>query len=304
MTPKAVPESIARLAIQPFNDPVYSRPFFNSLSAPADIPFADEIGWRARTPAQLAALAREFPLPARLKGRVRVELGAYVSGKEKSPHMVLTGIMKRLDGDHAPVGSFSVVLKRAKGGELESHIAGVYFDRSDPDLTGIAPAVLGFLSEKIYPAAGVSRETLKADHAGRYVWAKQGFQFDPSYWFKDVGGTGPAIKLPELARRNFARFLGAHRVAAGDLILRGRPLASLEDLRTPEDFASVKHRGGKRLHIRPFVSGVLQPPAALDVGKAFMLADYRPQEGNFVLSKAGTKFSATAMPYWNGWRKP
>ena len=118
-----------------------------------------------------------------------------------------------------------------------------------------------------------------------------------------MGGTGPAIKLPELARRNFARFLNLHGLTAQDLTLRGRPLASLQDLRTPDDFASVIQRKNKKLTIQPFVLGVLQPPAALDVGKAFMLADYRPQGGRFVLSMARTKFSTTAMPYWNGWRK-
>lgn len=295
---------IQRLMEQPFNDPIYSKPFFNSLSSPQSITFAKEIGWQVRTPVQLANLARRFPLPMPLQGHVNVELRTFVSKQEKSPHMILMGILERLDDEHTPAGSFSVVLKHAKNGELESHIGAVYFDRADPRISGIAPAMLRFLKDEVYPVVGVTRETLKADHAGRYVWAKQGFQFDPTYWFKDVGGRGPPIKLPELARRNFARFLNLHGLAIQDLALHGRPLASLEELQSPDDFASVTHRRSKKLTIQPFILGVLQPFAALDVGKAFMLADYRPQGGRFVLSMARTKFSPTAMPYWNGWRKP
>ncbi len=164
--------------------------------------------------------------------------------------------------------------------------------------------MLSFLKKEVYPVVGVTQETLKADHAGRYVWAKQGFQFDPTYWYKDDNGKGDLLRLHELARRNFARFLRLHRLKVEDLALRGRPLSSLDQLQTPDDFASVVHRGGKKLTIEPYVLGVLEPATAMDIGKAFMLTDYRPHEGPYVLSKARTMFSTTAMPYWNGWRKP
>ena len=295
---------IPPLMAQPFNDPIYAKPFFKSLAAPSKIPFADKIGWNVQTASELNALAAKFPMPAPMRGQVAVEFGNFVNAKDKTPHVILMGVFKKIGGDRSPVGSFSAIIRRDRSGELESHIASVYFDRSDPRLKGVAPAALGFLKNEVYPKLGVAKETLKADHAGRYVWAKQGYQFDPNYWFKDLGGKGPAIKLPELARRNFGRFLKLHDLKPTDLSLRGKPLASLDELQTPDDFASVVHRKGKKLTLQPFVLGILQPAAAMDVGKAFMLADYRPKGGRFVLSMARTKFNDAAMPYWNGWRKP
>lgn len=299
---------IPRLIAQPFNDPLRSTRYFNSLSAPRTNPFAERIGWRAKTPAQLAELAAAFPLPQPLQDNSKIELRTFVGGGQdalyRSPHMILMGILARLDGDGKPTGSFSVLLKRGKNAELQSHIINVYFDRTDPRLSRIAPAILGFLKNEIYPVVGSPTEMLKANHAGRYVWAKQKFQFSPADRFTDVGGKGPAIGLPELARRNFSRFIQLHGVAVQNLSLRGRALSSLRDLRTPDDFASVVHRNNRTLTIRPFMLGARQPAIALPVGKAFMLADYRPQGGRFVTSLAGPKYSATAMPPWNGWRKP
>lgn len=292
-------DAIQRLAARPFNDPIYSRPYFRALGKPKSSSFADKLGWKARSPAQLAALAAKFPLPPAMKGKYSVSLQLLEDSKEQAPHLTLLGIVSRRDG--TPSGSFSVAFKRGKDGRTISHIHGVYFDRTDPALTGIAPAMLRFLRESVYPPLGVAKETLKADHAGRYVWAKAGFRFDPTYWFKDEGGKGPAIKLAELARRSFARFLKRNGLKPGDLALRGKPLASLDELETPDDFASVVDRRGRALTVRPFVLGEEQAPADLDVGKAFMLGDYRPGKG-FVLSMARTKFAVDAMPYWNGYR--
>lgn len=288
------------LLAKDFLDPVYSRPFLKSLSAPAAMPFADQIGWKARTPAQLSRLAARFQPPPALRGKLSVRLEPVMSAKEKEPHLVLLAVAQRLDGDAA--GYFSVLIKRDKSAGLKAEVHSVYFDRADAALAGMAPAILEFLRRDVYPGLGVVKETLKADHAGRYVWAKQGFQFEPTYWFKDDNGKGQAIRLAELARRNFARFMQANGLKISDLELAGRPVASLEDMKTPNDFASVVHRRRKKLRTRPFVLGALQEPADLDVGKAFMLGDYRPRDGNYVLSKAGTKFSTTAMPYWNGTR--
>ena len=188
----------------------------------------------------------------------------------------------------------------------------MYFDKADPKVHGIADALLDFRAFDLDPALGVQRETIKADTAGRYIWATKGFQFDPKYYYYDVDGK--TYKTSEIARRNLARFLKKHRIPVAKLILHGSPVAALDELRTPADFAELRHKDGKTIRLRPLVSQgthdeeILGDEADLPVGKAFMLASYRPAPAPpYVLSQGGPfrgqKFAPDAMPWWNGFRQ-
>ncbi|MBI3289395.1 MAG: hypothetical protein HYZ74_07755 [Elusimicrobia bacterium] len=204
------------------------------------------------------------------------------------------------------VGYTGYVVSRAEDGVVEGEIHGVYFDKTDPKVSGVADAMLAFLQADLDPVVGVRREVLKADYAGRYVWATKGFQFNPDYRFYDVDGQKHSQR--DVARSCLARFLKRHRIAPKALTLRGRPVLSLEDLETPADFAELKRANGKTVRITPLVNHeLLGAEADLPVGKAFMMGNYLPTDAPYVLSQGGPhfgqKFARDAMPWWNGYRE-
>lgn len=206
--------------------------------------------------------------------------------KEKKAHTVLFGVFSEYNGCFA-----AKILKTKKG--LESRIFDVYFDHSRVNKHGIARNFLDFLRSDIYAQVPVTRETLKADYVGRYVWAKLGFKFSKSYWLKE-NKSGPALKLWEMARANLRRFLIIHNIKESDLSC---PINMLKD---PIDFAQLK---ATKKVTSCVLDGAdfLSNPVEMEIGKAFMLGDYRPS-GQHIISMSRAHLSNIHMPYWNGYR--
>ncbi|MFI5362671.1 MAG: hypothetical protein ACHQ49_11930 [Elusimicrobiota bacterium] len=280
----------------------YSRPFLKSLSP------MKKTGELALSPKQvkelgvaLAARARKLPFETYFFGPLR-------SSRYEKAHAAYLGVFYKAG---APAGYFDYVVHRAKDGALEGEVRDVYFEKGDPRVSGIADVVLDFLSKDLDPLLGVTRETLKADTAGRYVWAMKGFQFDPAYrYYFDVDGK--KVSTRQIARANFGRFLKRYGIPIKKLVLRGKPVKSLDALTTPADFAEVVAAGGKTIRLRPLVNHkILGDEADYPVGKAFMMSNYMidgpPYKPPYVISSGGAamgkKFAADAMPWWMGARE-
>ncbi len=311
------PAAAAKLGFEevgkaPFLGPdYYVRSLLKKARAPQASKFVDEIGWRAKSENELATLAARFPAPKRARGKLGVELSVVEDPREKRPHMLLLGIFRAADG--APVGTFASKIFHDKDGELVAEIEHVRFDKNSLTVSGIGRAVILFLDAEVYAPLGIRRELIKADYIGRHVWAKLGYKFLEKYWLKDVGG-GPPIKYWELARKNFARYLKRRKLNLKDLVVyqggKARPLSSLDELVDPIDFASVRHKKGDTISVRPLIGQdakdryVLGDAVDLHVGQGFMVGDYTTDgKGDYIVSMARTKFAADAMPYWNGYRE-
>jgi hypothetical protein len=250
----------------------YLHTFLDAAEEVKNTTFMAEIGWKERE--------KDFAFDG-------VSFYTLYDPSEKKSHFVLFGVFD----DY--VGCFAVKILQTKKG-LESRIFDVYFDHRRQQRHGIARDFLTFLRDQVYNVVGVKREQLKADYVGRYVWARLGFKFDKSYWYKD-NGQGKAVKLWEMAQLNLGRFLAANEMGVEDLGVK------LEDLREPNDFAELQ--GSRKVPIQVMDgTGYLCDSAELEVGKAFLLGDYRRSGGEYILSRARAKLSPIFMPYWNGYR--
>lgn len=206
--------------------------------------------------------------------------------KEKKAHTVLFGIFNEYNGCFA-----AKIIQTKKG--LESRIFDVYFDHTKKNKHNIAKDFLAFLCSDVYSKVPVTKETLKADYVGRYVWAKLGFKFAKNYWLKESKNS-PALKLWEIARANLKRFLAVHNINESDL---SSPIDALKD---PIDFAQLRATKKVKSVILDgtnFLSDLVE----MEVGKAFMLGDYRPSN-QYIISMSRAHLSNIFMPYWNGYR--
>lgn len=249
--------------------------FLNSAQETINSEFMKSISWPWRDNVGLKSLV--FP---------DVRFFNLHDTKEKKPHTVLFGIFGEYNG------CFAVKIMQTKKG-LESRIFDVYFDHSRANKHGIARNFLDFLRSNVYTQVSVTRETLKADYVGRYVWAVLGFKFSKSYWLKE-SKTGPALKLWEMAQLNLKRFLDMHNIDQNTL---SRSINSLTD---PIDFAQLKSTKKVKSVILDgtnFLSDLVE----MEVGKAFMLGDYRPSN-QYIISMSRAHLSNIFMPYWNGYR--
>ena len=224
--------------------------------------------------------------------------------KEKKAHLVFFGAFYL---GHSPIGFFGYVVRK-KERHLSAEIKSVYFDKSHASVKGIAASLMEFFSQVLSPKLGVSRETLKADYVGRYVWAKQGFDFHPTDRCHDIDG----LRYPTVvvARSSLARFLTKNNIAILELVLRDTPVTQLEELKTLEDFADLSHKDNLLVTLQPLVNqNTLGPATSLPIGKAFLMSDNRIKKediGPFVRSKGGllhgAKFPTDVMPCYNAIR--
>lgn len=221
--------------------------------------------------------------------------------------MVLLGVLTSAANPNGPAGCFVVTFFRDKKKQDVAKISTVYLNRDYISGSGYADALLGFLKKEIYPVLKTAREELKADFVGRYVWGKAGFQFVEKYWFKDAGGKKGTMSLMEMAQRNFERFLSKHSIKVNQLkMVHGRKSVSIEsiqELKTPADFAAVVHIKGKKIKVAALKDeNALSKPEPMNIGKAFMLSSYLPEGKAFIRSQGMVNFSVTALPYYNAYR--
>jgi hypothetical protein len=261
--------------------------------------FLDEIGFPS-TERKLENLAKQFRLDSNLKTHFYL----MSDKREESLHTFLVGVVTNRK-DFAPLGYFAIKFKRNVDGDLESEVDGIYFDPENIDVPQKAATLLQFLKDNLYDSLQVKREILKADYLGRYVWARLGFQFNPTKRFinDQKEKDRKTIFIIEMVQRNLARFLTLHKISKSDLILNKKPVSSLDQLTKPSDFADLKHKAGKQISVQPYIAfQTFGEPQLMDIGKAFMVSDYNPAETGTITSQGRTNFSATAMPYWDGYR--
>jgi hypothetical protein len=285
----------------------FARAFFNKALKAANASSVRQLGWKWNTAKELDSLARRFRLPKEHK-KVRLTLHVGFSAEMKTANVVLLGVFRSQVIQDSPAGCFVVTFSRDKKKVNIARISNVYLDRRVLNGHGYADALLKFLKLEIYPVMETVDEELKADFCGRYVWAKSGFQFVEKYWYKDSAQKKGTMKLWEMARKNFSRFLAEHSVDVKQLKFsrdgEDCRLKSVEQLETPADFASVVHIRGKKITLPVLMDqDVLAAPEPMDVGKAFMLRNYQPEGKAHVKSQGGAKFAVAAMPYFNAYRK-
>ena len=143
----------------------------------------------------------------------------------------------------------------------------VMFKVGDPRTKGVGMQATATW-DQLMPQLGVETLTMTAAYVGRLVWALEGFDF-----------TNDATR--EMMRGRFARFMEHFDLAAADLSLRrddGSVEAfTLERLHHAWDFAHVvSSKGPIRLPTR--TSDGQDDEAVLEVGRAFMLGDFRRSE--------------------------
>ena len=288
-------EVVAKILKAPFLKPAKrGRTFLRSLSLVPPAMTGPMLAKINTTATALQRMGAKLSLKARL-------IGPLVSSKEPNGRAFL-GVF---EFQGKPAGFFGYIVNTAKDGIMTGELHSVYFDKDSLPTSGIGKAILDFTGSILAPALGARREALKADYAGRYVWAKEGFQFNPKYYYYDTDGK--KYNSWELARHSLARFLDEYHIRVGDLRLRGKPISALKELITPADFALLEHRQGRKVRVRPLVTqDTLGGETDLPVGKAFMMGNYLPTNAPFVFSQggpaAGNKFASDVMPYWVGYR--
>ena len=299
----AANEAIQKLLSRDFIESQgYARQMLRALVPARNFDFMNEIHW-ACDQRSLSSLERQF-IFAKRRAQLKLRLGIHEDSREKNPHLVVIGVFQNAEG--AAVGFFARKIKYAKDHLLCAFGAGLYFDQNFPRAGGVARAFMDYMDECFYRPLAIGRELIKADFVGRYIWAKLGFNFSQTYWYKDVD-LQETMDLPEMARRNFGRFLQRNGIPMSDLLYfdggQKQKINTLADLKTPMNFASIEHQGGLTLAVRPLIGfDLLGESKKLALGKAFMLSDHRPEGDEFILSMGGTRFSASAMPYWDGYR--
>lgn len=187
-------------------------------------------------------------------------------------------------------------------GNLRAKVGYLKMIPNIPEAKGILKGFVQFERELI-AQLGIPALEWESDWLGRWAWAKD-IDFDPGSLALE---NGQEVTQLELARHQLQRFLDFHSIQISELSWGFaqdlRPLHSLEELHTPRDFASLHHAQGRKILTAPYVDyGTLGTPAEMEIGKAFMLADYRPNpdQANTVIQSDGVSVSDRAMPNWFG----
>ncbi len=290
-------ESVQALSSLSWVDAKFSIPFLHELQ-----PLSDErlLSDYRIDPDRLHGAARKFShhrggqpplqtshhLAERTKGSERYPVVLFVMRVEKN------------------VVGFLAVSFRPEPNALDAWSEYLKVDPRRPETSGIARSFFSF-TRGFYAAMGVRSERLEAGWAGRPIWARMGYDFDPAVSLLE--DNQPFSQL-ELTRRNFGRFLSMFRINVRDLYLEkelgGRePIApGFQNLHTPEDFLSVYHVRGPSILVAPYVDADTLGERTLEhPGKAFSLWDYRPRLGQTIaITLDGKPLSDIAMPTWIG----
>jgi hypothetical protein len=181
------------------------------------------------------------------------------------------------------------------------------------DRLRLAAATLPLVDNEIHRPLSLRELRLHADTLGRYVWATLRFRFRPGIWYRDTDGT--IVRLPEIARRNFLRFCARYGLRWRELVRRqpegDLPLRSLDELTTPLDYAQLVHPAELTVTIAPVLTqdaenrSLPSPPVPLPVGRAFLLGNARPEEGDgvFIRTSLRSPRSAYFMPSYSAVRE-
>jgi len=226
------------------------------------------------------------------------------NGPKKNNIAILVTFIK--ESDQRPVAFWGSTIAKSDDGKLIAVLDYVKTNLEDPALAGYGKSYFPFYSKLIH-TLGISEERLEADWLGRLVWAQQGFLFDPSY--DGFTQNGKRISQLSLVQNNFRRFLAYHQIDFSDLRWvdkRGKHsvISSISEIKRPADFLRLAHKDRKVL-VRPYIDyNKLDAPLLLDVGRAFLLFDYRPDGSESVIvGQAGKPLlSDKAMPIWVGVR--
>ncbi len=141
------------------------------------------------------------------------------------------------------------------------------FAAGDPRTKGVGMQVAATW-DTFVPRLGIATSTMEAAYVGRLVWALEGFDFNTD-------------ATCAMVAERFGRFMERFGLDAADLYFRrddgsSEPFA-FDKLRHAWDFAHVVSKKGTiRLPTR--TSNGKDDEAVLDVGRAFMLGDFRRPE--------------------------
>ncbi len=300
---------IGRILNSSLHLPIATQNVLYKLRVFSNKAFIEHLGWGKNTENALAKLAGEYVLPDGLKEGTRLKVKPYATVDEGRPHVVLIGTF--VEGmDEEVVAFFYLKIYEKVPGMMGAHRDGFFVDQAKPKYKKMAHAFRSFLEKCVYPSITqkVVQETMRTKFLGRYVYAKlehgeYDFSDEESNFGRDMHGS-VFVSVLELARKNLERFLARYSLRVEDLMLNGRLISSVEELTRPIHFALLRHKDGLKITLQPLIGdGFLGEPAAMDVGKAFMVADYEDVSQG-AISVGDNTYSAEAMPSWIGARVP
>ncbi len=289
---------VAKLVERPWVDRRFSTLFLEQLAPVTDDRLQADFNLEA-DPIRAAAAGFRHHRP----GFTPLDIDHYIAQRIHPSGPRLPVVLFVMHLRNQPVGFLALSLKWNKG-VLEAWSEYLKVDTSIAETQGISRSFFDF-TRVFYQKLGVKTERLEAGWAGRPIWARKGYRFDPDVTLLEDGKPRPQL---DVIRRNFQRFLQFHKIRLEDLFLGGdlggREAidASLSNLNTPEDFLNVQHTSGVRIEVAPYIDAdTLGTPSLEAVGKAFTLWDYRPRSNQTIsISQDGKQLSDIAMPTWIG----
>ena len=241
--------------------------------------------------------------------RYRLESGLYTAGNvlaDLSEKPALTQLVVARESASGRVDGFFMLqfkgAPRNKG--AEAYLELIKADLARSEARGLGSALYDELIASVrrlgYPVI-----KLNADWTGRVVWAKKGFQFDPTYI---PSMEGKRVTQEVFFRENFARFLATEGLSTADVGVRTsegvRALGSLDMLKQPADYLNLVRLDGAKVRSDQYVDNfIIQESVESDLGIAFLLKPYFPRPGQKVRAfqpDDATFVNDIAAPSWNG----
>jgi hypothetical protein len=287
---------IGELIAQSWVDQKFSAPFLRELTVLSDERLLSDFRIE---PSLLHSAAAKFI--HRRSGRP-LEITHYLL-ERTTPEKHQAIVLFAMRYEKELVGFLAVSLQRNRN-SLEAWSEYLKVNTEKPETLGMSLSFFNF-TRKFYSTIGISCERLEAGWAGRPIWARMRYEFDPDVRFME---NGKSVTQLEVTRGNFGRFLALKHFKVEDLYIE-KDLGGSEavqgdfaNLNSPGDFLLVKHRKGKLLPVAPYIDAdVLGPVVFEHPGKAFSLWDYRPRHGQTIsIMQNGKALSDIAMPTWIG----
>lgn len=158
---------------------------------------------------------------------------------------------------------------------------------------------------KLARSLGLRKVYGEAAWMGRSIWQKFGFKLRDDIYLEEVSPEGKRLKFSQLdlMRRNFVRFLAYQKISISELSLNGKPVHSVDEFHSVEDFFVVKHPT-RKLVMAAYVShNKFAPPTLMEVGRAFCTDTDNPHAGQSIEILdpiANEPRSDRSLPGWYG----
>ncbi|MBF0299571.1 MAG: hypothetical protein HQK51_12675 [Oligoflexia bacterium] len=301
-----------KLLKQSFAQDIQSQKFLNNLLAllSTDIDLIKkELG--IDVPNMINDILK-FSFTNESKNSLKLQLGLFKINPadehaSKAPHIVISGMF--VNNKNVPVGYFARTLQKSdKDKKVFSYLDFIKMSPTFLEGKGITKSFIPFFEKEIFAKNAVKYEILEADWIGRLVWGEYGYKFkEDAYYLKN----GQKIAALAFIQECFQNFLNKHKIPIEKLIIidkagNKKKITKVSDLQTPLDFVRLTHEDGTKVEIDTYIDfGVRGSKSKYDVGKAFLLGDYRKTSEDLDTIILPTYpdihlSNSSAMPNWMG----